>query len=216
MNNKVNIFILNTKTMEGENDGILSIIAPLYVQKYEKAKVTNVKKQELGAGFLLSKYLGITKDDQLYFNRYGKPSIKNQQPGHHIEFNLSHSDDYVVLAVSNIPIGIDIECAERLSLPILKRVLPPSHFEKLQKRDYIADSGFEKDEKLVWAKYWTSVEAILKAQGSGFHFDPRKNPDFMNNWSLESFIFENRFVISCASKLPFSINSKIVINSLHE
>lgn len=60
---------------------------------------------------LLSNYLDQTPENlKLYYNAHGKPFVKNG-----IEFNVSHSDDYIIFAISQYSVGIDIE----LMKPIL-------------------------------------------------------------------------------------------------
>lgn len=208
--NIVDIYIINTSTVEDETERVLPMIAPHYARKYEKAKVTNVKLQELCAGFLLYKCLGINRDEQLTISEHGKPSLNVQSIEKRTQFSLSHSDHYVILAVSDTPVGVDIERADRVTLPILKRVLPSVYYEKLEKKMFPPEIGFENDDQLMYAKYWTSVEAILKATGTGFITDPRNNPNLMDEWYLKSSVLEKHFVMSCASRTPFSINTVII------
>ena len=50
---------------------------------------------------------GITENPIFEYNEHGKPSIV----GHpEIFFNLSHCKEAVVCAISNNPIGVDVEC----------------------------------------------------------------------------------------------------------
>ncbi|WP_026527483.1 4'-phosphopantetheinyl transferase family protein [Butyrivibrio sp. VCD2006] len=212
---RVDIYILNTDILEGAVDRIIPVIAPYYANKYEKMKVHSGKMQELGAGYLLSKVLGITRDEQLSFGEHGKPCLSGQYATRDIhenipysgdfsdkcpEFSLSHADNYVILAVAKEPVGVDIERCDRLTLSVIERVLPQEYFEKLE-------SIHTKQE---WAKAWTSVEAVLKADGRGFSFDPREDASFMNGWHIESFPMEDDFMVSCACRGPFSKYIKIV------
>ena len=41
----------------------------------------------------------------IIYNEYGKPYLKDNQ----LYFNISHCDDYTVLAISNSEVGVDIE-----------------------------------------------------------------------------------------------------------
>ena len=201
----VDIHILNTDTLEGEEEKILPLIAPSYAAKYERMRIHSGKMQELGAGYLLNKVLGVSKDDQLVIGEFGKPGLSREfiEDGLFKEFSLSHADNFVILAVSSESVGVDIERCDRLTLPVLKRVLPVNYYAKL-----VETEGTEKymDEKSPvpvetrqeWAKAWTSIEAVLKAVGSGFSIDPREKADFMDNWHVESFLLENDFMVSCA------------------
>ena len=189
----IKVYVLNIEKLDGEDDRLLSVIAPHYAQKYERIRVPRGKKEELGAGFLLARYLGVTRDDQLTFNEYGKPMLNMEVNKH---FSLSHSGQYVILATSDSPVGIDIERVDRLNLNVLKRVLPPTYYERLEKEE-------NNNTKLSWGKSWTSVEAILKADGKGFNIDPRKDDNFMEGWHIESFNLGEEYMVSCASKKAF-------------
>ena len=58
--------------------------------------------------------------------------------------------------------------------------------------------------KQEWAKAWTSVEAVLKADGRGFSFDPREENSLLNGWNIESFLLGDEFMVSCACREPFN------------
>ena len=197
------IHILNTSDLEGKDERLLPLIAPCYAEKYERMKVQRAKKDELGAGYLLYKVLGVSRDEQLTVGEHGKPRLNGQlvvEQGF-TEFSLSHTDNYVILAVSTEPVGVDIERCDRLTLPVLKRVLPPGQYEKLAKTTDITE----------WAKAWTSIEAALKADGRGFSVDPREDDLFMDKWHIESFLYENEFMVSCACREPFQVEIKPLI-----
>jgi 4'-phosphopantetheinyl transferase len=194
MKKLVNIYIINTDTLEGREESLTAVIPPLYVEKYNKAKQISVQRQELGAGYLLSKVLGITKDGQLMVRPHGKVDAKE---GKH--FNISHADNYVVLAVCDEELGVDIERIDRLKLNTLKRVLPA---------DYYAD--VENADTTAWGKAWTEVEAILKASGEGFTLDPRNTPDFMDGWFVDGVLFNGTHYISIAMKSEFEFNIVMV------
>ncbi len=192
--NTITIHTININNLKEPESEILNTITTHYRNKYERAKVKRVKKQELCAGYLLYKYLGVTSDEQLTFNEYGKPMLKNGEK----EFSLSHSGDYVILAVSDNPVGADIERIARVKPDVLKRVLPPIYYEKV-----VNDASGE-EKQMILAKSWTSVEAIIKAEGKGFHIDPREDEAFMDGWNIENFCYAEDYVISVASKEMFT------------
>ncbi len=82
-----------------------------------------------------------------------------------VEFNLSHSGHYVAFAVSDSPVGIDIESVGR-NMDIARRVMTEEEYE-----DYI-DTVEEKDREDVFIRMWTAKESYMKALGLGFRLAP--------------------------------------------
>ncbi|MBQ7622016.1 MAG: 4'-phosphopantetheinyl transferase superfamily protein [Candidatus Methanomethylophilaceae archaeon] len=82
-----------------------------------------------------------------------------------IEFNLSHSGHYVTFAVSDDPVGIDIESIGH-NRDIAKRVMDPQEYA-----DFMDTVG-EKDREEVFARMWTAKESYMKALGLGFRLPP--------------------------------------------
>lgn len=111
---------------------------------------------------ILSRYLGANPQDlQFVTGPHGKPELTG--PYTSLRFNLSHSDDLMLLAVTHArAIGIDLE--------LMREDVP---FETL------ADYYFEPEDawslrllppaQRAWKFYdmWTSTEAQLKAGGTG-------------------------------------------------
>lgn len=90
-----------------------------------------------------------------------------------IRFSLSHSEDKVILAVSDREIGADIERIRPLSLGVAKRFFTPAEqayvFGKVPtERDFSLPKA-EQDAALLRRFYevWTKKEAYGKWQGSG-------------------------------------------------
>ena len=75
------------------------------LKSIKKHKRETDKKQELIAGYLLKEYLGVENDAQLVISKNGKPMLVDARK----HFNLSHSGKYVVLAIADQEVGIDIE-----------------------------------------------------------------------------------------------------------
>ncbi|MBE5843692.1 MAG: 4'-phosphopantetheinyl transferase superfamily protein [Butyrivibrio sp.] len=202
----IDVYVLNVEDLLEKADQILPEIAPYYVQKYNKAKAEGVKRHELGAGILLSRCLNVKEDFQLSFGEHGKPILNIENNDNTKEFNLSHSGKYVVLAVSDDAVGADIEQIKRLKLPVLKRVLHPCFYEQIE-ADYEKENAkSESDGKLILGKSWTILEAVLKASGTGFITEEYNQEEFFDGWHTRSTELDGEYVISCASRTPFSMN----------
>lgn len=169
INNNCQIFIEKTDSIAGRQKEIIPHVSAYYVDKYTTISEKGVKtgsnrlcgtaNQELLAGYMLYKYLGISSDEQLVRNEHGKPEIADGVAF----FNLSHSGPYVVLAISDRPVGVDIEHTKRMSYKVAKRIMRKEQLDRLD--------GFENESEafqIELTKYWTQYEAIMKLVGTGF------------------------------------------------
>lgn len=77
------------------------------IKKYKKKmrKIQAITGEILLKNLLKKHYKIDYKDLTFYLNKYNKPYIKNKN----IYFNISHSYNYVAVAISNKEIGTDIE-----------------------------------------------------------------------------------------------------------
>jgi 4'-phosphopantetheinyl transferase len=107
---------------------------------------------------LLKEYNLKDKSIKFEYNPYGKPFLKDYP---HIHFNLSHSGDWVVCALSKTEVGIDIEKIDILPMQVAKSILTEREL------DYLS-LGAE-DPKELFYKYWTLKESYVKAVGEGIH-----------------------------------------------
>lgn len=92
-------------------------------------------------------------DKKIIYNEYGKPYIKDNP----IYFNISHSGDYTVLAISDQEIGIDIEKIT-MREKVIKKVCNEEE-KKLIKT--------QEDFTLMWVK----KESYVKYLGIGLAYD---------------------------------------------
>jgi 4'-phosphopantetheinyl transferase len=113
---------------------------------------------------ILSRYLK-REAAQLEFshNRFGKPSLAPEVSGDGIFFNLSHSSDLALYAVSRFPeIGVDLEYVKR-DFPceeIARHYFSPQEIRTLQ-------SLPEAVKYEAFFNCWTRKEAFVKARGKG-------------------------------------------------
>ncbi|MCK0148124.1 4'-phosphopantetheinyl transferase superfamily protein [Arenibacter sp. F26102] len=97
------------------------------------------------------------------YNEYGKPSFYNCD---HLEFNLSHSGNMVILAfVKENQIGVDIEQIKYNfdCLSIANNFFSDQEINQLQNIP-------KNDQKIAFYRCWTRKEAFIKAEGSGLSF----------------------------------------------
>jgi len=102
--------------------------------------------------------LGIgSRQIQLGKNKYGKPFLKDQVDFH---FNISHSGEWVVCAVDDEPIGIDIEKIQDIDLSIADRLFSMQEFIDIHALP-------QKEQLPYFYDIWTLKESYIKAWGKG-------------------------------------------------
>lgn len=171
-----------------------------FIQKADKDRFT------LGRYLIrsiLPKYIkGLPPLFELLFTEKNKPYLPNSE----VHFNLAHSGEMVTLAVSDKPVGIDVE-----------------HIKSVQDMESLMQVCFNRREinsiksspnpQFRFYEFWTRKEAILKATGEGiatnllaltvlegsqtFNID-LWDADSMN---LNSFSYKSEYLISTASAL---------------
>ena len=110
----------------------------------------------LAEGMLLAGYLGLTPA-MLEFER--GPGGKPRLAGEPLQFNLSHSERLALVAVSRVPVGVDVQAPHpNASKPwFARRVCTDREYEL-----FTADPRPE-----VLLRLWTRKEAVIKARGEG-------------------------------------------------
>ena len=138
-----------------------------YFRKKEILKKVDIndRKRSLAGDILTKKYLskiyGVQKEKiEIKKGEHGKPYVLNV-PAH---FNISHSGNYTVLAISDRPIGIDLEIIKDFSAILAKKLFNDDELR------YISEIGSMKKKTLMqqcFYEIWTAKEAYLKYLGCG-------------------------------------------------
>ena len=113
----------------------------------------------------LGKVLSLQPDAiELEQGTHGKPQLaSSMRPmAEPVTFNVSHAGDWVILALSSEPVGIDIEYTPRNNdvMAVADRYFYGAELKELQ-----AFSPSEQRERFF--DYWTLKEAYIKARGEG-------------------------------------------------
>ena len=130
---------------------------------------------------ILSYYCNSTEPRAWEFgkNRYGKPFVVNYPVDIPIQFNISHSNKLVVLAITREQdIGVDVEYSPKDDCPF------DIAYKYFSTREVSEMNSLTVEEKIVrFYQLWTLKEAYIKAKGIGlslplnkFYFTfPRKD-----------------------------------------
>lgn len=170
-------------------------IAPRYAGRaLDVSLAPDSRIEALAAGLLLSALFHIRSDDQLVVSRYGKPALADGSAS----INISHGGSYCMLAVAPAEIGeigVDVESVGACSLAAALRVFPRRTVE------WIEASSDPSVQAERFCRSWTRLEAVLKAEGTGFEWDPRAD-GLPSGWHVEQTLW-NRHIVSVAARRPF-------------
>ncbi len=125
-------------------------------QRIHKLKQEKSRKQSMGVGLLLQKVLALyhMEDSQVFLGEHGKPMIEG------LEFNLSHSGSLVVCAVSNAPVGCDVEELRKAPKDVASRYYSDREQTYLNQ---ISEDDYDK----AFFRLWTMKESYVKMTGEG-------------------------------------------------
>jgi len=150
------IYFLPIEETKKINESIFETTFPNRYLKYKKCINMDEKLRILGAGALLYGVLGVSESD-ISFGPNGKPYIPNSNK----YFNLSHSGNYSVLAVSDKDVGVDIEKIDEKHLKVADKIFDKEEI-----------SWMNEDPLYRFHHLWTLKESYLKLIGKGLTVSP--------------------------------------------
>jgi 4'-phosphopantetheinyl transferase len=184
---------------------------PHSICKKIEQRLSKSKMQTSLLGYLLLKIV-LAKNNvsdtmsQLYYTAEGKPKI-----GQSFDFNISHSDEYIVCAFSkDHQVGIDIEKIKPISLEFLEDFFNDDEWENIQS---------SMDSQETFYKLWTQKEATVKADGRGLNI-PLKEIIIQNNqgyverakWFLQEIPLNQKYMMHVATNEPIQHYQSVKIN----
>ncbi len=181
------LFLADIKNVDLER---VNEISTERASKVERLKNIDDKKRCIAGGLMINLFF---KNNVISVNPFGKPFAENGSC-----FNLSHSGDYVLFALSECSVGCDIEKIKFVNAEKLGRlVFCSNEIEKIKSSS---------DKTGIFLDLWTKKESLLKCIGEGFHrsaksVDVSRNIFSENgiNYYLKTWHFSD-YVISVCSK----------------
>ena len=102
---------------------------------------------------------GITENPIFEYGEHGKPSIVGHPD---IFFNLSHCKEAAVCAISNQPIGVDVESLREYKEGLVRYTMNDEEAREIESAD---------DPTRAFIRFWTMKEATMKLIGTGISND---------------------------------------------
>lgn len=156
------IFVLNILDHAGDLDHkpLLAMVNETKRQKLLRFIHSEDLQRSLFAELLIRKFLieryRLSNDDiHFTMNEYGKPMYICIDEFH---FNVSHAEEWVVCAIDNVPVGIDIEKISSIDLDISKNFFSEHEHHDLM----LSNDPFE-----YFFTLWSLKESYIKYIGKG-------------------------------------------------
>ena len=204
-----------------EKDFFNKLLSYVSVEKKERiTRFYNYKDaQRTLLGDILARYSickrsGLKIND-LHFgaNEYGKPTLSTST---NIHFNISHSGNWVICAIDDNPVGVDVEVIKPIDLSISERFFTTD--ENCSLFNQPVNTRLE-----YFYKIWTLKESYIKAEGKGLsiplnNFNIRIDNEkikLFTEYETKQYIFHQSFLDENSIYAVCSTNNAIECNSLN-
>ena len=151
---KVTLYIINTNNLDVSSLPLLTNDDHISLSRYKDERT---RKEKTASLYLKKKYIG-----DYFISEKGKPLSKDKY------FNISHAYGYVLLAISDTDIGVDIEGNRKVEDELKRYIASDEEY------DLMVDDQ-------IFYKVWTSKESLLKCVGTGLVSDLKGVPSLPFN-----------------------------------
>lgn len=136
----------------------------------------------------LQKEYGITEKPVFDYLSKGKPSIIGHPD---IHFNFSHSGNIALCALSNQPVGADVETLRKITPSLIRFTMNDNEQTQI---------NTSSNPTMQFLFYWTRKEALLKLTGDGIRNDMKDVLTDSDNYHIET-VTSDQYVYSIANYL---------------
>jgi 4'-phosphopantetheinyl transferase len=165
---QVHIWRVGLKRPEGETPWHREFLSEIEVERADRYYFDRDRNRFIIARSVLRQLLGVylhldPRVIDFVYGPQGKPDVVASQNSSRLRFNLSHSGELALVAVSlNLELGVDVEQIrpDFAALEIAARFFSPEEYAKLEA--LLPDARVE-----AFFNCWTRKEAYIKARGEG-------------------------------------------------
>lgn len=154
---KVLLYVLDTRDFVNEDISIFPLLDSKDYESIEKIPNPEVRLEKAASIYLKKKYIG-----DYYLSSDNKPLSNDKY------FNISHSKGVVVLALSPLEVGVDIEVIREYKDELARYISSEEEY------------GYITSEKNFF-EIWTSKESLVKCLGTGIKQKVSEIPAFPLN-----------------------------------
>ena len=166
------VFALKNSVFEdGKNfDGYLALTDGERREQVKSLVGARAKNASLSAGVILPLALaecGLGGEVRIERGKWGKPRLVSPQG---VFFNLSHSGEYTVIAISDGEVGCDIQQIKPVNSKLAERYFHPEEVRAICVGESCGECGNGnacEDRQELFFRYWCAKESFIKATGEG-------------------------------------------------
>lgn len=141
---------------------------------------------ELILSYALRNEYNISDKLEFKYNKYGKPYLQNIND---IYFNISHSGEWVICAISDCELGVDIERIQK-HVPNWTYIFSEVEQQMIEEWKKLGKAE-------LFYKFWTLKESYIKAIGQGLNMP-------MNTFSIQ--LLNNQIILNTREKVCSEYN----------
>lgn len=183
----VSVYVADISNLQDpmEQPGLLVGLSKTRAEKILQNRQVEARRQSLGAGLLLKEALARRgrSMEEVTTGAHGKPQIEG------LCFNLSHTKDLVLCAVSSLPVGCDTEKIKKA------RMKAAGHFFCESEYAYLQSFVKEEEQNDAFFRLWTMKESYMKMTGEGMGLGLSKFEIRLDKEHAE--VFRNGEKVSC-------------------
>lgn len=170
----VSIYVSPLKASKAQLQTLESWLHPTEIERGNRFVTEELQHRfKIGRGllrWLLGSYLQLDPSElEFRYGQWGKPELKLSPLGRQVHFNVSHSHDWAMFAISRSPIGVDLEVWQDR---IKYRSIASQILSEREEQEFNQLPASEHAETIL--KLWVCKESILKAMGLGIAEGLRK------------------------------------------
>ena len=175
-------------------------------RRLERLRYAPAREASLGAGLLwryVMEHRGVDPEEPVRFLQAGKPVFAQREDVH---FSLSHSGPYAMCAISDRPVGADIQQIKPVHLSIARRF----HFRE---RDWLAEQP-QAEQLRAFFRIWTRKEAWVKAVSRDqlLGLDDEDVIHGASGWQFGEYRLEEEYLAAVCARQGEVLRPPVVLN----
>ena len=176
-------------------------------RRLERLRYAPAREASLGAGllwrFVMERH-GVDPEEPVRFLQAGKPVFTQLEDVH---FSLSHSGPYAMCAISDRPIGVDVQQIKPIHMSVARRF----HFRE---RDWLAEQP-QHEQQRAFFRIWTRKEAWVKAVSRDqlLNLDAADVRHGAPGWQFGEYRLEEEYLAAVCARQGDTLRPPIVLKT---